>query len=143
MSAFKVFANPAPQPAGRLCRRRFLVWQGGRGITGEMSAVPKKKIEPPPPRGRGRPRKEEPSEFSAKVYSAITPELRYQLELEVVERRRADALPARWGLSDLIREVLRLFKGQIAQLLDELAGSDLPCRAVLPRDKNLTKSREH
>lgn len=63
-----------------------------------------------PTYGRGRPvgsKAAEPSRFTERVWASVTPEQKRALELLLLTRKQADpTLPLRWGLSDLIRELL-------------------------------------
>ena len=71
---------------------------------------PKKPPSEPTPASRGRPvgsKAAEPSRFTERVWASVTPEQKRALELLLLTRKQADhTLPLRWGLSDLIRELL-------------------------------------
>jgi len=91
-----------------------------------MSKSPSRKVrkppapppEPPaaaddrPAYGRGRPpgaKNMEATPFVAKIYAAVTPEQKERLELIAVQRRHKERRPPRWGVSDLVRELIESY----------------------------------
>lgn len=68
--------------------------------------LPKRKTDPPPPKPKmGRP-PGEATKYTEKIYASVTPEQKRDLEMEAVQRRYDEGLSARWGVSDLIRELI-------------------------------------
>ena len=49
------------------------------------------------------------SDYTAKVYASVTPEQKKELERRALARRHTEDLPARWGVSDLVRELIEAY----------------------------------
>lgn len=104
-----VISNPCPRPARRPRRPRIFAVRDGMAMMEHMSQPARKRTSDSPPK-RGRPpgsKSAETTPFKAKVYTALTPEQRRELEKLVLRRRLDDeTLPSRYGISDLLREIV-------------------------------------
>ena len=69
------------------------------------SAGPKTKK---PPTRMGRP-PGPGTPFAAKVYAAVTPEQKAELEMRALQRKHKEKKPPRWGVSDLVRELIEAY----------------------------------